>query len=99
MPSAAENCGNRVVTVGEHFGDVVGLVEDTFLEVGETGVEEAVRSDGFAVEEGLVGAERGDGEACGLHSVAKGEVFAEKRGVGGDAVGTGDFGVAVGAAG
>ena len=47
-------------------GDVVGLVEDALVEVGEAGVEEVLWGDGFAVEEGLVGSEGGDGEACGL---------------------------------
>ncbi len=97
VPAGAEDGGDGVVAWGEHPGDVVGLVEDAFVEIGPAGVEESVRGDGLAVQECLVGSEGGDGEACGLDGGGDGEVFAEECGFGGDAVGAGDFGVAVGA--
>jgi hypothetical protein len=67
------------------------------VEVGEAGVKEIFRGNGFAIEKGLVRAEGGDGEAGGLDGGGDGEVLAKQRGAGGDAIGAGDFGVAVGA--
>ena len=76
-------------------GDVVGLVEDALVEVGPAGVEEILWGDGFAVEESLIGSEGRDGKAGGLDGGGELEVFAEKRGFGGDAVGADGDGVAI----
>ena len=82
--------------MGEERRYVVGLVEDALVEVGPAGGEEGVGCDGFAIEEGLIGTERGDGETCGADGGTDAEVFAQERGAGGDAVGAGDGLLAVG---
>jgi hypothetical protein len=54
------------------------LVEDSLVEVGPSRGEEGAGRDGFAVEEGLVGTEGGDGEAGGADGGLDAEIFAQE---------------------
>ena len=78
VPTAAEEDAEGVRTVGEERRYVICLVEDSLVEVGPSGGEEGVGCDGFAVEEGLVGSEGGEGEARGADGGVDGEVLAEE---------------------